>query len=277
MIPQLTLRESALGALCLQQPEKKCQAVLDFYTTRDLSCIDSGANQILQIPPGTVVPGKPLRPHLKPPQDMPRRSPSTPQGHAALIHALAHIEFNAINLALDAVWRFDAMPQAFYQDWWRVAYEEAQHFKLLSTRLTDIGFQYGDFDAHNGLWELAEKTQHDLCARMALIPRTMEARGLDVTPGVREKFRQIGDEKTVAALDIILRDEVGHVRLGNDWFHWVCQQRGIEASKYYTELLEQYRAPSPKKPLNIEARLKAGFSTYELEQFNIPASSLSKK
>jgi uncharacterized ferritin-like protein (DUF455 family) len=188
----------------------------------------------------------------------------TPEGRAALIHALAHIEFNAINLALDAVWRFADMPQQYYADWLKVAAEEAYHFELLNGYLLNMGYQYGDFNAHNSLWEMAERTNADVLARMALVPRTMEARGLDASPPLRNKFVQIGDTDAAEILDIILRDEIGHVAIGNHWFNWLCEQRGLEPIACYETLAKQYSAPAMRKPLNMEARRKAGFTEEEL-------------
>jgi uncharacterized ferritin-like protein (DUF455 family) len=185
-------------------------------------------------------------------------------GRAALIHALAHIEFNAINLALDAVWRFPDMPREFYADWLQVAAEEASHFTLLNTHLQTLGHAYGDFNAHNSLWEMAEKTRENVLARMALVPRTLEARGLDATPAVRAKLAQVGDDKAAAILDIILRDEVGHVAIGNRWFAWLCRQQGAEPLSTYRELARRYKAPVLKGPFNLEARRAAGFTEQEL-------------
>lgn len=188
----------------------------------------------------------------------------TLEGRAALIHALAHIEFNAINLALDAVWRFAHMPREYYGDWLRVAEEEAYHFSLLNTHLQSMGYQYGDFTGHNSLWEMAERTKDDVLARMALVPRTMEARGLDASPPLRNKLAQAGDMAAAEILDIILRDEIGHVAIGNTWFNWLCAQRGFEPIATYQDLAEQYNAPTLRKPFNLEARRKAGFTEAEL-------------
>jgi len=189
---------------------------------------------------------------------------NTPEGRAVLIHALAHIEFNAINLALDAIWRFTSMPDEYYAAWLRVADEEALHFSLLLEHLQSHGYDYGDFPAHNSLWEMAAKTEADVLARIALVPRTMEARGLDASPPLRAKLAQAGDMKAAAILDIILRDEIGHVAVGNRWFAWLCQQRGLEPIKTYAALAKQYAAPAMRGPFNIEARLAAGFSEPEL-------------
>jgi uncharacterized ferritin-like protein (DUF455 family) len=182
-----------------------------------------------------------------------------------LIHALSHIEFNAINLALDALWRFAGMPAEYYVDWLRVADEEASHFHMLASHLQQLGYAYGDFSAHDSLWEMVDRTRDDVMARMALVPRTLEARGLDAIPPLRAKLAQAGDQAAAAILDIILRDEVGHVEIGNRWFSHLCQQRGLALRPTYAELAQRYRAPTPRGPFNIEARLRAGFSEEELQ------------
>jgi uncharacterized ferritin-like protein (DUF455 family) len=199
------------------------------------------------------------------------RSMATPEGRATLIHALAHIEFNAINLALDAVWRFAGMPREYYADWLQVADEEALHFLLLNGHLQSMGYSYGDFPAHNSLWEMAEKTRHDILARIALVPRTMEARGLDATPQVRAKLAQAGDTAAAAILDVILNDEIGHVATGNRWYNWLCEQRGLEPVAAYAALAAEYRAPVLRGPFNLEARRAAGFSEPELAALSKPA------
>ncbi len=188
----------------------------------------------------------------------------TVEGRAALIHALAHIEFNAINLALDAAWRFEQMPREFFADWLQVAAEEALHYSLLAAHLQSLGYAYGDFKAHNSLWEMAEKTRDDIVARMALVPRTLEARGLDATPAVRAKLAQAGDAKAAAILDIILRDEVGHVAIGNRWYGWLCERDGLDAVAIYPELVRRHNAPTVKGPFNLAARRAAGFTDAEL-------------
>lgn len=215
--------------------------------------------------------GIPPRPVLADPRAMPRRQLSTPENHAALIHALAHIEFNAINLALDAVQRFPGLPPDYYGDWLRVAAEEALHFRLLRDHLRTLGgnrgvYDYGSFPAHAGLWELAQKTAHDPLARMALVPRLMEARGLDVTPDIQRKLTGFGDKAGAAILDIILRDEIGHVAAGDRWFRWLCQERGLEAEPTYREMVTAPGVPRPRRPLNEAARLAAGFTPGELSR-----------
>ena len=218
----------------------------------------------LPVSPQVVIPGRPARPALVPPREVKQRSMASIEGRAALIHALAHIEFNAINLALDAIWRYADMPDDFYTDWLKVADEEAFHFMLLSAHLQSLGYAYGDFDAHNSLWEMAEKTAGDLLARMALVPRTLEARGLDATPGVRNKLAQAGDVAAAGILDIILRDEIGHVEIGNRWYRWLCERQGLDMRAAYRSLALIYKAPVLRGPFNLEARRQAGFSDGEL-------------
>ncbi len=211
------------------------------------------------------LPGRPARPQLVPPGRVTARGVGTRQGRGALLHALAHIEFNAINLALDAVWRFPAMPIAFYLDWTRVAAEEAGHFALLCERLQTLDYVYGDFPAHDGLWEMAHKTRLDVLARLALVPRTLEARGLDASPLVRVKFAAVGDAQSAALIDRILRDEIGHVAAGNFWYRYVCEQRGIDPVRAFEPLMREFNAPRLRGPFNLEARRAAGFTPIELD------------
>ena len=217
-------------------------------------------------PPEPIrMPGRPPRPRLVHPRDLPRRGFGSDEGRAAFIHAVAHIEFNAIDLAWDAVYRFRGMPNAFYADWVSVARDEARHFGMLRARLRELGHDYGDFDAHNGLWEMAEKTAHDGLARMALVPRVLEARGLDVTPGMIVKLRSLGDDATADILDVILREEVAHVAAGSRWYRWHCERAGVEPRARFRELLREHATGVLHKPFNTEARLQAGFDLHELE------------
>jgi uncharacterized ferritin-like protein (DUF455 family) len=218
----------------------------------------------LQLSAATSVPGRPLKPELVAPREVRRRSMATVEGRAVLIHALVHIEFNAINLALDAIWRFTGMPSAYYLDWLKVAEEEAMHFSLLETHLQSLGYAYGDFPGHGSLWEMADKTRGDVLARMALVPRTLEARGLDAVPSLREKLAQAGDRVVADILDIILRDEIGHVAIGNRWYGYLCAQRDLDPVATYTTLALQYAAPLLRGPFNFSARRAAGFSETEL-------------
>ncbi len=211
------------------------------------------------------IPGRPALPELISPKFVKHRSMRTTEGRAALIHALTHIEFNAINLALDAIWRFVGMPAAYYADWLQVAGEEALHFSLLAGHLQVLGHQYGDFPAHNSMWEMADKTSSDILARMALVPRTLEARGLDATPLTRAKLAQAGDQAAAEILDIILRDEIGHVAIGNHWYKVLCDERGLDPVTTYADLTVHYKAPVLRGPFNLDARRAAGFSEPELD------------
>ncbi len=214
----------------------------------------------------SLSPGRPARPALIHPAKVPRRKLGQKPGRIALIHAVAHIEFNAINLALDAALRFAGMPLAFYQDWISVAQDEARHFLLLQQRLQELDAEYGDCPAHNGLWDMAEKTAHDALLRMALVPRVLEARGLDVTPGMIHRLNSVGDVDTVRCLEIILREEVRHVAIGSRWFRYLCQQQGCEPDSTFLNLLEQH-LPRRKAAdvFNETARIEAGFSAQELQ------------
>ncbi|NOZ54750.1 MAG: ferritin-like domain-containing protein [Gammaproteobacteria bacterium] len=210
------------------------------------------------------VPGKPSRPRLVHPRKLPRRGMHSEIGRLALIHAITHIEFNAINLALDAVYRFRNLPDAYYGEWLRVASEESRHFCLLRDHLLSMGYDYGDFDAHNGLWEMALKTSENALTRMALVPRVMEARGLDATPSIIERFKSAGDVRVVSILNIILDEEVGHVEIGTRWFHYCCDQYGLPRQATFEKLLHQYSSGTVKLPLHRKARLQAGFTEAEL-------------
>lgn len=208
--------------------------------------------------------GHPAKPPLVPPAAVKTRKMTTAAGYAALLHAIAHIEFNAINLALDAAYRFRRLPENFVRDWIRVAAEEAQHFCLMRRRLQHWGFDYGDFPAHNHLWDMAYKTAFDPLLRMALVPRVLEARGLDVTPGIRAKIAQKGDADTCAVLDVIYRDELGHVAIGNHWYQYLCRRRHLEPVALFRRLLARYDLFIFRGYVNIDAREQAGFSTFEL-------------
>jgi uncharacterized ferritin-like protein (DUF455 family) len=265
-----SLRTAALIALQSQNIEEKCHlpiALFDLIATNSIA-IDS----ITRLSEPPELPGRPAAPALVSHLKIKPHSPHTPQGLAQLMHSVCHIEFNAINLALDAIWRYADMPQAYYRDWLKVAKEEAYHFSLLRALLQDMGFDYGSFTGHSGLWDMVERTKGDIVARMALVPRTLEARGLDATPPMQAKLRHIhaatGNAhalKAVEILDIILRDEIGHVAIGNHWYHWLCEQRGLDAVAHFALLTQQYQAPRLRPPVNIAARSQAGFTAQELE------------
>lgn len=218
--------------------------------------------KVIDLP--TIVPGRPSRPELVAPQQLPRRKLTTLEGRAAMIHSFAHIEFNAINLAWDIICRFQSMSYDFYRDWARVAAEEASHFGLLQQRLRSIGYDYGDFPAHNGLWQMAEDTAHDILLRLAVVPRILEARGLDVTPDLINRFREIGDSETVTALEIIYQDEIGHVKIGSQWFYHVCRERKLEPEQTFRHIFKDF-APRGSARINRDARSRAGFSCTELD------------
>lgn len=264
-------RSGALAALMERDAARKVALALDLREALQSGRLPIHPAIALQPPEASAPPGRPARPELLPAQQMPRRNASHPHGRAALLHALAHIEFNAINLALDAVWRFSDLPEDYYRDWLGVAAEEAEHFTLLREHLRRIGFEYGDFPAHNGLWDMAEKTTGDVLARMALVPRTLEARGLDVNPGIRAKLAAAGDQRGAEILDRILADEIGHVAIGNRWYHWCCKRAGRSPITAYDELAAEYGAPRMKPPFNRAARLEAGFSETEMDWLD-PAS-----
>ena len=255
-----------LFALCLDallepEPLRKCQQThtLYMYWKSGRVCCD-WESPVLEI----MEPGRPDRPVLVPPQAVPRRKVASNKGRAALIHAITHIEFNAINLALDAAYRFRGLPNAYYGDWLKVAAEEATHFKLLRTHLQSLGYDYGEFPAHNGLWEMAVKTAHDPLVRMALVPRVLEARGLDATPAIVEKLKTVHDQKAVEILATIERDEIGHVAIGSRWYLYLCQKRDLDPLKMFRNLLDEYDAPPLKPPFNIDGRRAGGFSESEL-------------
>ena len=212
------------------------------------------------------VPGRPLKPELVNPRQVPRRSLASEQGKKILLHSFAHIEFNAINLALDAAYRFRDMPDDFITDWLQVAFEEAKHFRLINDYLTELGADYGAFDAHNGLWDMVCKTRHDVLHRMALVPRVMEARGLDVTPGLMKKFKDSGDSRAVDILQIIYQEEIGHVAIGNRWYKFCCAQRELNMQSTFQQLIEQYFGGRLRGPFNRSARLAAGFEEDELDE-----------
>jgi uncharacterized ferritin-like protein (DUF455 family) len=256
-ISHASLRAQALDALLVCDWPGKLAAVAAIHGDAPV-----GADDALAEPGG--LPGRPARPELVQPDQLAARPVHTPEGRAAMLHALAHIEFNAINLALDAIWRFPGQPEAYYLDWLRVAREEAYHFDLLNRHLGTLGHAYGDFPAHNGLWEMAEKTRGDLLARLALVPRTLEARGLDAAPPIRRKLAGAGDLPGAAILDIILRDEIGHVKIGNHWFRQGCVERGLDPVACYDDLAQRHGAPRLRGPFNLEARRAAGFDEAEL-------------
>ena len=266
------LSQSAAHCLRADSPDEKVArtfAVAEAFARGELA-IDVDAP-----PPDPIrMPGRPSRPKLVHPRELPRRGFGSSEGRAAFIHSIAHIEFNAIDLAWDAVYRFRGMPAEYYADWVQVAQDEARHFAMLRARLQDFGHDYGDFDAHNGLWEMTEKTAHSARERMALVPRVLEARGLDVTPGMIVKLRQLGDDATADILEVILREEVAHVAAGSRWFRWLCAREGIAPEPEFRRLLAEYGRGVLYGPFNLDARSAAGFSDEELEALQAAVAAL---
>jgi uncharacterized ferritin-like protein (DUF455 family) len=251
------LRAAALEALAIPEPEARCSAVANLAHVFE---VDTERHLVA----GRSVPGRPTRPRLVAAYRVPRRDAQTVAGRAALLHSIAHIEFNAIGLALDAIWRFRGMPREYYLDWRQVALEEAGHFSMLAGHLDILGHAYGDFDAHDGLWEMAACTAGDVLERMAVVPRRLEARGLDASPQVRAKLVVAGDDAAAKILDVILRDEIEHVAIGNRWFHWLCRQRQLDPGVVDLGVAARYGLAESRGALNLAARRAAGFSEEEL-------------
>lgn len=251
-----------LSALNESDPEAKCRLTDDIFAGFTQGILD---NRPSEPPVDFRFAGRPAKPDLVPSTAVRARKMGTPEGYAAMLHAICHIEFNAINLALDAAYRFRNLPSDFTADWLGVAREEAFHFRLMRARLQAHGYDYGDFEAHNHLWDMAYKTAYDPLVRMALVPRVLEARGLDVTPAIRAKMAQKGDMETCSVLDIIYRDEVGHVQIGNRWYQYLCAERGLEPIALFRTLISRYDLFIFRGYVNIEARERAGFSRFELD------------
>ena len=258
----MNLYRSAYHCLMLDDIPQKQACVDALYNNWQAGKLNREEFELQRI----EIPGRPDKPELIHPAKLKQRKLGSELGRATLIHAITHIEFNAINLALDAVYRFRDMPDDYYTDWLQVAHEESCHFSLLKQRLEDLGYHYGDFPAHNGLWEMVLKTDHDVMTRMALVPRVLEARGLDVTPPMMQKLQKAGDIKTVEALKIILRDEIGHVAIGSRWFKYCCEKRGLPHEEQFRLLLKEYMGVGLRGPFHTEARIKAGFSQEEIDE-----------
>ena len=258
------LHAAAKACLDASEPDEKLRLTRETWRAFERGELQADASS--PAPEPIAPPGRPERPRLVNARQLPQRGLGSAEGRIALVHAVAHIEFNAINLAWDAVYRYRGMPDAYYRDWASCAFDEARHFALLEARLAELGHAYGDFDAHNGLWEMAEKTAHSETARMALVPRVLEARGLDVTPGMIERLRHAGDEATIAVLQVILREEVAHVAAGTRWYRWCCERDGVDPFDTFFDLLRDYLGVSLRGPFNRPARLEAGFVEAELDR-----------
>ncbi len=258
-----SLAEAALDVLRAPEPSEKLRltrGAADAWAAGRMREVGSAA------PPPR--PARPARPELKAPRDMPRRRIGRGSaGRFALFHALAHIELNAVDLAWDLIARFtdEGWPRAFYDDWVAIAHDEARHFDLLSQRLAALGGAYGDLPAHDGLWQAAEASAHDPLARLAVVPLVLEARGLDVTPGLIEKLAAAGDAEGAALLGVIFAEEIGHVAAGKRWFDFLCAKRGLAPAPTWRALVQRHVAGALKPPFNAEARRAAGLpaSFYE--------------
>ena len=258
-----SLFDEALDCLLIKDPQQKVAATLLLqaaWADKQLSL--DVTSEIKPLP----APGRPDKPELVDPKAVARRNFSSLKGRLTLVHAITHIEFNAINLALDAIYRFQSMPEQYYSDWCRVAAEEAKHFTLLSDYMNANGMAYGDLSAHNGLWEMAVKTDFDVLVRMALVPRVLEARGLDVTPGMIRKLKVTGDNQLIAILQIIFDDEIGHVKIGSYWYKYLCQQRELEPEQTFLDLIDKHMQGARFGPFETQARLDAGFSVQEMQR-----------
>ena len=257
------LFDQALYCLLLESPSEKIQSTLSLQKRLLDGELQLQAQSTVNSLP---VPGRPQHPELVDPREVPRRNFASLKGRLSLVHAIVHIEFNAINLALDAVYRFQQMPGQYYYDWCRVAAEEALHFTMLSDYLEQHGMAYGDLTAHNGLWEMAVKTDFDVLTRMALVPRVLEARGLDVTPGMIEKLQSTGDVQLISILQKIFDDEIGHVKIGSYWYKTLCEERNLEPQQTFIELIDKHMQGARFGPFDTEARLQAGFSHDEMQR-----------
>jgi uncharacterized ferritin-like protein (DUF455 family) len=257
MADPATLSERVTATLHIAAARAKAAATRDLVADWKTQPIPRG------IVPPPDRPARPDRPVLCPPRDVPsRRITTSAAGRVALIHAIAHIELNAVDLALDMACRFvgESLPDDFYHDWLGVADDEARHFLMLDDRLRQLGASYGDLPAHDGLWQAADATKHDLLARLAIAPLVLEARGLDVTPAMIDRLNAVGDDETAAALGVIMRDEVGHVAVGKRWFDYVCGLRRLDPVSKWHSLVKRYFHGDLKPPFNIAARQAARFA-----------------
>jgi uncharacterized ferritin-like protein (DUF455 family) len=249
----VSLTAAACAVLQAAEPDKKCALAASMA----VAWADGTISQIgCAEPPAR--PARPARPALVAPREVQKRRRHG-RGRFALLHAIAHIELNAIDLAADMLARFAAgAPQGFCDDWVRVAAEEAKHFGLLLQRLAALGGAYGDLPAHDGLWQAAEATADDVLARLAVVPMVLEARGLDVTPGMIADLERSGDEESATVLRLIYEEEIGHVAAGNRWFRHFCAARGLDADSHWRAMVRERFKGALKPPFNTEARARAG-------------------
>jgi len=254
-----TLREACVRVLLTADAAAKAGAARALHSHwRDGNLSMAGA-----APAMPDRPGRPALPRLLAPGQMPKRGRAgSARSRFALLHALAHIELNAIDLAVDMAGRWGpTMPRAFTDDWLHVAHEEARHFGMLSALLAEAGGRYGDLPAHDGLWEAAQATAHNLMARLAVVPQVLEARGLDVTPAMITRFEAQGDSRAAAVLSAILADEIGHVQTGNRWFRHLCSESSSDPADMFRKMVNQHFRGPIKPPFNVSARRQAGLTT----------------
>ncbi|MDA0231277.1 MAG: ferritin-like domain-containing protein [Proteobacteria bacterium] len=262
-LPTSDLAVAARAVLCEPDPQSKVArthaAAEDWYAGRS-ALPQMATTTITNTMP--VRPARPALPQLMAPRLMPRRRVGGVRGRIALLHAVAHIELNAIDLAWDLIGRFTAFdwPTEFFNDWVGVAADEARHFSMLSTRLNELGASYGDLPAHDGLWEAAMETSHDPLARLAVVPMVLEARGLDVTPAMIARLHRVDDDASAALLEIILREEIAHVAAGQRWFGYLCRIRGLSEHETWRKLVAAHYRGVPRPPFNEAARRAAGMA-----------------
>ena len=259
----MNLYQQAKNCFLSPVPEEKLQLSLQIASDWEAGVLDwqDGEAPLQLDQPGRL--DKPVFVELK---KIKKRGFNSIQQRASLIHALAHIELTAVNLAWDSIYRYRGLPKEYYDDWVQTGKEESQHFQLLQKSLNNMGYEYGDFPVHNELWQMAVTTADDLMARMAIVHRVLEARALDVIPFSVDKFRHLGDKHTADSLIIIANDEIGHVNAGARWFRYRCEQEKVNPDEMFFKLLKKYLKASPKGPFNYDARLKAGFNQYEMQE-----------
>ena len=255
------LYDQTKDAFLLSDPDQKIELthqVVSRWNAGELEWQEGEAPLLLNEP------GRPEKPEIVSPADVNKRKFGKEEGRAALIHALAHIELTAVNLALDSVYRYRDMPKEYYADWMQCAGEEANHFIALRSRLREMGYDYGSFSAHGELWNMAVDTADDMLERMGIVHRVFEARALDVVPKTIKRFDQLGDKKMVDVLTMIANEEIGHVSSGTRWYHYQCNQRQLDPDTTFIDLLWKYMKGPLKGPFNHEVRIQAGFTANEL-------------
>ncbi|MCW8929519.1 MAG: ferritin-like domain-containing protein [Gammaproteobacteria bacterium] len=262
------LYDEAKKCFLTVDPDEKLALSLEIVGAWDSGQLEWKEGDSLQHEPPLQLnqPGRQDKPVLVEVSKVKNRGFKSVQQRASLIHALVHIEMTAVNLSWDSVYRYRHMPKEYYDDWVQTAKEESQHFFMLRQSLRDMGYDYGDFPAHNELWQMAVNTADDLMARMAIVHRVLEARALDVVPFSVDKFRNLGDSKTADSLVVIANDEIGHVNSGSRWFRYQCEKEQVDPDKMFFTLIQKYLKSTPKGPFNREARLKAGFSLAEMQE-----------